>query len=377
LDFEYYEILEVERGSDDAVIKKAYRRLALKYHPDRNQGDKEAEEKFKQINEAYQVLSDPEKRRVYDRYGKSGLDRQGFSHFSEQNYEDIMDDLGAIFGSVFGNGFGFGGGSRKRQSNAKYPLDIENEIVLEFNEAVFGCKKEIKFTYKTPCKSCNGTGSDDKKLIECPDCKGRGQMLYRQGFMTFSQACSRCNGTGQIVKNPCKSCGGKAYEERKESVTVDIPEGIDDNNRIRVSKKGNIAQDSSRGDLYIFIRVKSDEIFVRDEQNIYIEVPVFFTQAILGETITIPTLRGQKELKLPPSAQDKQQFVFKNEGVKDLHSKSYGSLVAQISIKYPKSLNAEQTEALHKLQESFGIESTPQKSKFDGVFDKIKEWFKG
>ncbi|MDR0666733.1 MAG: molecular chaperone DnaJ [Campylobacteraceae bacterium] len=372
MDFEYYEILEITKNAGADEIKKAYRKLALKYHPDRNQGDKEAEEKFKQINEAYQVLSDTNKREIYDRYGKAGLDRQGFSHFSEQNYEDIMGDLGSIFESVFGSGFGFGG-TKRRKSNEKYPLDLESEITLEFKEAVFGCKKEVNFKYKSPCKECAGSGSEDKSKTECPECGGKGQVFYRQGFMTFSQACQRCKGSGQIVKNPCKACKGKGWEEIEESVMVDIPEGIDNNNRIRVAKKGNIAQDGSRGDLYIFINVKDDKTFIRDAQHIYIEAPVFFTQAILGETIAIPTLRGKKELKLPIGAHDKQQFVFKNEGVKDLHTKQTGSLIVQISIKYPKTLNDEQKNMLKKLQDSFGIENEMQDE--EGVFDKIKSWF--
>ncbi|MDR0579671.1 MAG: molecular chaperone DnaJ [Campylobacteraceae bacterium] len=373
MDFEYYEILEVNKNADNETIKKAYRKLALKYHPDRNQGDKKAEEKFKQINEAYQVLSDANKREIYDRYGKNGLDRQGFSHFSEQNYEDIMGDLGSIFESVFGRNFGFGGGTQSKRGSERYQLDIETDMLLEFNEAIFGCKKEVNFTYKSPCKECSGTGSEDKKLGECPECKGKGQVFYRQGFMTFSQTCQRCKGSGQIIKNPCKKCKGKAYEELKENVIVDIPEGIDNNNRIRVAKKGNIASDNSRGDLYIFVRVKEDDLFIRDGQNIYIEVPIFFTQAILGETITIPAIRGTKELKLSQSTQDKQQFVFKNEGVKDLRTKQLGSFIAQVSIKYPKSLNDEQKEMLKKLQESFGIKSSVHD---ESVFDKIKNWFK-
>lgn len=372
MDFEYYEILEINRNADSETIKKAYRKLALKYHPDRNQGNKEAEEKFKQINEAYQVLSDSNKREIYNKYGKSGLDRQGFNHFSEQNYEDIMGDLGSIFESVFGRGFGFGNETRSKKKGEKYPLDIEIDMTLEFNEAIFGCKKEMDFTYKSPCKECNGTGSEDKKLGECPECKGKGQMFYRQGFMTFSQTCSRCGGSGQIVKNPCKKCKGKAYQEIEENIIVDIPEGIDNNNRIRVAKKGNIASSGSRGDLYIFIKVKEDGHFIRDGQHIYIEVPIFFTQAILGETVIIPTLRGTKELKLPQSTQDKQQFVFKNEGVRDLRSKQSGSLIAQISIKYPESLNDDQKEMLKKLQESFGIKSSVHD---ESVFNKIKNWF--
>ncbi|MDR2099236.1 MAG: molecular chaperone DnaJ [Campylobacteraceae bacterium] len=373
MDFEYYEILEINRNADNETIKKAYRKLALKYHPDRNQGDKEAEEKFKQINEAYQVLSDASKREIYDRYGKAGLDRQGFSHFSEQNYEDIMGDLGSIFESVFGSGFGFGGGGKRRKGNEKYPSDLESEITLEFDEAIFGCKKEVNFSYKSPCKKCNGSGSEDKIKTECPECGGKGQIFYRQGFMTFSQTCPKCRGNGQVIKNLCKKCGGKGWEEIKESVTVDIPEGIDNDNRIRVAKKGNVMQSGERGDLYIFINVKDDKRFVRDGQNIYMEVPVFFTQAILGESITIPTLRGKKELKLPVGAHDKQQFVFKNEGARNLQTKHLGNFIVQIAIKYPKELNDEQERLLKKLQESFNIESTIHEE--EGVLDKIKNWF--
>ena len=371
LDFEYYEILEISRDADGETIKKAYRKMALKYHPDRNQGDKTAEEKFKQINEAYQVLSDQEKRVIYDRHGKAGLDRQGFGGFSNQSF----DDLSSIFESVFGAGFGFGNKGKSRKQR-KYSLDIEEEVRLEFFEAIFGCKKEIKYSFKSPCKECNGTGSEDQKTTTCPDCNGNGQAMYRQGFMTFSQTCQRCRGVGQIITKPCKTCQGKSYEELKDKITVDIPEGIDDGNRIRVGSKGNIDQDKSRGDLYIYVHAKEDEHFVRDGMNIYIEVPVFFTQAALGESIKIPTLRGEKELKLPIGAIDKQQFVFKNEGVKDIHSNQIGSLVAQILVKYPKKLNDEQKELLSKLQNSFGIESVPCESKFEGVFDKIKGWFK-
>lgn len=371
MDFEYYEILEISKDADGDIIKKAYRKMALKYHPDRNQGDKEAEEKFKKVNEAYQVLSDPEKKAVYDRYGKAGLDKQGFGGFSNQGF----DDFSSIFESVFGGGFGFGSRSGNKKQR-KYSLDIEEEVRLEFFEAVFGTKKEIKYTYKSPCKACDGTGSEDKKTTTCPDCNGSGQAMYRQGFMTFSQTCQRCHGTGQIITKPCKVCNAKGYEELKDKINVDIPEGIDDANRIRVSGKGNIDQDKTRGDLYIYVHVKEDEHFIRDGINVYIEVPVFFTQATLGESIKIPTLRGEKELKLPIGATDKQQFIFKNEGVKDVHSNQVGSLVAQISVKYPKKLTDEQKEILLKLQNSFGIESTPNESKFEGVFDRIKSWFK-
>ena len=373
---DYYEILEITRDADGATVKKAYRKLALKYHPDRNEGDKEAEEKFKQINEAYQVLSDEQKRATYDRYGHEGLDRQGFSHYSDQNYEDIMDDLGSIFESVFGGGgfSGFGGGGR-RQKPKKYTLDLETEVSLEFNEAVFGCSKEVPYNFKKPCTTCEGTGSKDKELGTCQECGGKGQVFYRQGFMTFSQTCGSCQGQGTMIKNKCDDCSGKGFVEEKAKISVEIPEGIDNGNRIRAAGKGNVDEHGRKGDLYVHIHVKEDSHFVRHNDDIYIEVPVFFTQAVLGETLTIPTLRGEKELKLPLGAKDKQQFVFNGEGVQNVHTRRKGNLVAQITLKYPKKLTDEQQELLEKLQASFGYESTPHEKSFEGVFDKIKSWF--
>lgn len=368
-------MLEITKDADNATIKKAYRKLALKFHPDRNEGNKEAEEQFKRVNEAYQVLSDEQKRSIYDRYGKAGLERQGFSNYSEQNYEDIMGDLGSIFESVFGSGFGgFSGGGSNRK-NQKYQLDLETEIVLEFNEAIFGCKKEIKYRLKTPCDTCEGTGSKDKKLTTCQTCGGRGQVSYRQGFMTFAQTCPDCNGQGTVIENPCPTCKGKAYKEEDTQVSVDIPEGIDDGNRIRVASKGNKGEHGNYGDLYVHVRVKEDDHFVRHNDDIYIEVPVFFTQAVLGETLKIPTLRGEKELKLDAGTKDKQQYIFRNEGVTNVHSRGKGKLIAQIKLKYPKKINEEQQEMLLKLQESFGYESNSSPTSFDGVFDKIKKWF--
>ncbi|WP_024953906.1 molecular chaperone DnaJ [Sulfurospirillum arcachonense] len=375
MDLEYYEILEISRDADSGAIKKAYRKQALKFHPDRNEGDKEAEEKFKLVNEAYQVLSDPEKKATYDRYGKAGLDSQGFSHFSDMNYEDIMGDLGSIFESVFGGGFGSGGSSRQRRQR-KYPLDTEVEVELAFNEAIFGCSKEVKFSYKKPCDDCSGTGSSDGKKSTCHECNGKGQVFYRQGFMTYSQTCPACNGKGSTIENPCGTCNAKGYSDESDTVKIDIPEGIDNGNRIRVTGRGNIDESGEKGDLYIQTNVGEDDHFVRHNDDIYIEVPLFFTQVALGDTITIPTLRGETELELPMGAKDKQQFVFKKEGVRNVHTGELGNMIAQIMIKYPKKLTNEQREALISLQEGFGIESSPHESSFEGVVDKIKGWFK-
>ncbi len=373
MEIDYYEVLEISRDCDETTIKKAYRKLALKYHPDRNQGDKEAEERFKLINEAYQVLSDSEKRAIYDRYGKAGLEgRGGFSNGGMN-----MDDLSAIFESVFGAGFGGGFNSRGRNEYDKYPLDLESEVHLEFYEAIFGVKKEIKYRYKKPCDACDGTGDRDKTPSVCPECEGRGEVYYRQGFMTFAQSCDRCGGSGKSVANPCSKCHGQGFVEVEEETMVEIPAGIDHGNRMRVGAKGNIAKNGRRGDLYLLVTVEEDEHFVRDGDTIYIEVPLFFTQAVLGGKIEIPTLKGNKEISLPEGVRDREQFVLKGEGVPNVHTGRKGDMIAQVKIIYPKKLSAEQKEMLMKLGDSFGVESKPNEDRFANVLKKVKKWFKG
>jgi len=370
---DYYELLEVARDSDKGTIKKAYRKMAMKYHPDKNPDDTEAEEKFKAVNEAYQVLSDEEKRSIYDRYGKAGLE----GHGQGGGFSGGFDDLSSIFEEMFGgSGFGgFGGGSRRQRKTYNYNLDIAIEVTIEFNEAIFGCKKDIEFKYKDACGDCKGTGAKNGKLNTCPHCDGQGQVHMRQGFMTFAQTCPHCNGTGQAVTSKCNTCNGTGYDEKKETFEVNIPEGVNDGNRIRVSNKGNIAPDGTRGDLYLQIKVNEDSHYVRHDDDIYLEVPIFFTQVALGATIKIPGLRGELELKVPAGTRDKEQFKFKNEGVKSVQGYGQGDLIVQIKINYPESLNSEQEELLEKLQESFGVESKPHESNFEGMFEKVKKWF--
>lgn len=368
--FDYYEILEITRTSDKESIKKAYRKMALKYHPDRNPNDKDAEEQFKRINEAYEVLSDDSKRQIYDKYGKEGLQNSGFSGFSGRDFSDIFGDLGSIFESAFGGGFGFS----SQRSKGAYNLDEIIGLELSFKEAVFGCKKEIHNSFKVACADCKGTGAKNGKLESCKDCGGKGQVYMRQGFMTFAQTCPTCKGAGQKSAEKCPKCKGSAFEMSSESFEVSIPEGIDDGNRIRISGRGNADKNGKRGDLYIAVSVAEDEIFVRDGENIYMEVPVFFTSIVLGTTLKIPSLRGELELKIPPNTRDKEQFVFDNEGVKDVNSAYRGKFVAQIKITYPPKLNAEQKALVEKLQESFGVESEPYKNLFEECFTKIKQW---
>ncbi|HIQ47020.1 MAG TPA: molecular chaperone DnaJ [Sulfurovum sp.] len=368
----YYEVLEVSRDCSGSELKKAYRKLAMKYHPDRNPDDKEAEDKFKVVNEAYQVLSDEEKRSIYDRYGKEGLEGQGMGRggFGGANMDDVMD----MFNSMFGGGFG--GGRSRRDPSQKYALDFEIELSLEFHEAVFGCKKDIDMTYKTPCEDCDGTGAKDAKVASCDYCGGQGQVLMRQGPMQFAQTCPKCHGQGTVIKEACPSCEGEGYHVKEDTVTLTIPAGVDTGNRLRAQGYGNEGRNNQRGDLIFTFVVKEDENFVRNGSDIYIEVPVFFTQAILGETLSIPTLDGEMELELKKGTLDKEQYVFPGEGVVDVHSGQKGRLVAQVKMILPKKVNEEQKELLEKLQESYGVESRPHKSTFEGAFDRVKSWFK-
>ncbi|OPA74524.1 molecular chaperone DnaJ [Campylobacter pinnipediorum subsp. pinnipediorum] len=368
MELDYYEILEIQRDATPEAIKKAYRKLALKYHPDRNAGDKESEDKFKLVNEAYQVLSDDNKRAIYDRYGKDGLN--GAGGFGGGGFDF---DIGDIFSSFFGDGFS----QRERRRNTdKYHTDLEISITIEFNEAIFGCEKEIEYTTKHPCKACNATGSKDGKTTTCPHCGGRGRISQTRGFMSFVQDCPHCGGTGKIIKEKCPECKGQTYEEIRSSLKINIPEGINSGMRIRAAGKGNKSSSGAVGDLYIVVNVKEDEYFVRHNDDIYVEIPVFFTQAILGDSINIPTLRGTKMLELPIGAKDKQQFVFENEGVKNVSSNYKGNFIVQISIQTPKKLSDKQKELLQELQESFDIKSGESTKNHDSVFEKIKSWFK-
>lgn len=375
-DLSYYEILEVSQSADKTTIKKAYRAMAKKYHPDKNAGDADAEHKFKLCNEAYQCLSDDKQKSIYDRYGKEGL--QGMGGGGRQS-SGGFEDLGSMFEDMF-SGFGGGGGSRRRQNPAdmdKYPLDMNVDMTISFQEAIFGCEKDVEFRYKKACKDCKGTGAKDAKLSTCKQCKGQGQVYVKQGFMTFSQTCPACNGLGSAPAESCKSCKGKGYEEVKETVSIKIPAGIDSDNRLRVSGKGNIGKKGSRGDLYVTFRVKADQHFQRDGNDVYIAIPVFFTQAVAGDSVTIPSLTGELELKLDIGTKDKQHFTFRGEGIADVHGHGKGNLIAQVNITYPKKLNNEQKELLEKLQDSFGIaESKPHEGVLDSAIDTMKGWFK-
>ena len=376
-EIDYYEALEVSRTCTGAELKKAYRKLAMKYHPDRNPDNKEAEETFKYLSQAYEVLKDSEKRAIYDQYGKAGLEGQGRGGFGGggQNMDDIMDMFNSMFGGGGSGGFGGFGGQQRRQPNQKYNLDFEIELPLKFNEAIFGCEKEIDIRYKVSCDDCDGTGAESGELENCSYCNGQGQVVMKQGFMSFAQTCPQCQGEGQSVSKKCGSCSGRGFHEEPDTIKINIPAGVDSGNRLRAQGYGNRAKSGQRGDLYLTFNVDEDEHFIRDGSDIYIEVPVFFTQAVLGARLTIPSLNGELELDLKVGTKDKEQFIFRGEGVADVHSGQRGKLVAQVNVVYPKKLNEEQREMLLKIQESFGVESKPHTSSFDNAFSKVKGWF--
>ena len=361
MDFEYYEILQVSKTATKSEIKKAYRKLAMKYHPDRNPGDKEAEEMFKKINEAYEVLSNDEKRAIYDQYGKAGLDGHMGSSGGFSGFEDIFEEF-----------FGFGG--KKAQKQTPYNLDILVEVTLEFKEAVFGVKKEIDIEYYSICKTCDGSGA--KKSHTCPTCNGQGQVFIRQGFMSIGQTCPTCSGSGIIIDEKCDECNGKGYKVNKDKVEIDLPAGVDNGMRMRIPNKGNEYFDGSRGDLYIQINVKEDKVFKRRDDDIFVEVPIFFTSAILGDKVKIPTLTGEKELEIKPHTKDNKKFIFKGEGIANVHTGRKGNLIAILHIVYPEKLTEDQKELLEKLHKSFGKEVTEHKSIFEEAIDKVKGWFK-
>lgn len=362
---DYYEILEISRSASASEIKSSYRRLALKYHPDRNQGDKEAEERFKKINIAYETLGNEEKRAIYDRYGEAGISG-GFGGGSNP-----FEDLGDIFSSFFGGGFGGGFESRNLD---KYPLDLEILLNLDFKEAVFGAKKDMKYKIKIPCEECGGSGAKDNKKQTCPYCNGKGKVSQRQGFLNFVQTCPKCEGSGEIIKEKCPKCKGKTYQEKEVEASFNVPKGVDDGMKIRMAQKGNVSKSGEIGDLYINIRVKKDNLFKRDGDDLFIEIPIFFTQAILGDTISVPTLDGEKvDLKLHIGTKDKESFIIKGRGVENIHTKSIGNLVVRVDIKTPKKLDEKQEKLLKELQASFNINENNEK---ESLLDKTKSWIK-
>ncbi|GAB6904379.1 chaperone Hsp40, co-chaperone with DnaK [Desulfosarcina cetonica] len=338
---DYYTVLGVERNADDAGLKKAYRKLALKFHPDRNPGDHEAEEKFKEAAEAYDVLRDARKRQIYDQYGHQGLEGSGFSGFG--GFEDIFSS----FGDIFEDFFGFGGGRRSR-SRVRRGADLRYDMQLSFMEAAFGTEKEIDVEKAVTCSDCNGTGAAPGTGVEtCPQCGGTGQIGRSQGFFTVRTTCGHCRGQGQVIANPCATCHGQGKILARKKVSVRVPAGVDNGSRLRLTGEGEAgAQGGPMGDLYVFIHAQPHEFFKREDTHVICQIPISFVQAALGDTITIPTLKSETQLEIPKGTQPGDVFRVRGEGIPSLRNGHRGDQIVQVNIKTPTHLNKKQVALL-------------------------------
>ena len=364
---DYYEVLSVSRTASDQELKAAYRKLAMQYHPDRNPGDHHAEEKFKQCSEAYQVLSDPDKRAAYDRYGHAGVSgaAQAGSPFVD------FQDLGDIFGDLFG--FNIGGTGRK-QSRAQKGRDLRYDQTIEFEDAVFGKETEVTIRRMEPCTDCHGLGTaNGRGPTTCQQCQGRGQVRYQQGFFSIARTCSVCGGTGSVISDPCKTCRGDGRVEREHMIQVNIPAGVEDGTRIRYQGEGDAGRAGGpNGDLYIALTVKQHKFFDRNGHDLHCQIPISFSQAALGAEINVPTLEGDAALKVPEGTQSGKEFRMRNKGVPYLNEHGRGDLIVQIVVQTPKKLTRVQKELLRQLGETMTVENTPTER---GLFGRVKEMF--
>lgn len=365
---DYYDVLGVQRGVDEKEIKRAYKRLAMKLHPDRNQGDKEAAEKFKEVQEAYDVLGDKEKRAAYDQYGHAAFEQGGHGGFGGFNGADFGDIFGDMFGDIFG-----GGRSRQRVVRGE---DLRYDIEITLEEAVRGVKKEIHLNTLAECDHCHGSGAEKDSTVEtCSTCHGAGRVRRQQGFFVTEQTCPTCRGTGKKIEKPCKKCHGEGRVHKKKNLSVTIPAGVDTGNQLRLSGEGAAGEyGAPAGDLYVVIHVKPHHIFQRDGNNLYCEVPISFTMAALGGEIEVPTLDGRLKVKIPPETQTDKLLRLRGKGVPSARSGYAGDLICKVIVETPVKLNEEQKELLRQLEESLagGDKHRPKSSSF---LDGVKKFF--
>ncbi|HEY2614102.1 MAG TPA: molecular chaperone DnaJ [Chthoniobacterales bacterium] len=372
---DYYEVLAVVRGASEEEVKRAYRKLAVKFHPDKNPNDPHAEEKFKELGEAYDVLIDPDKRAAYDRFGHAAF-AQGTAGRGG-GFHDPFD----IFREVFGGGGGgifetfFGGGATADRESHQRGSDLRYDMQITLEEAAAGVDKEIEVRKLDSCSKCLGKGAEpDSRTINCPTCGGRGQVISSRGFFQVSQTCPRCRGAGQIIEKPCRVCGGEGRVENTSRIKLKIPAGISDGSRLRSSRNGEAGiRGAQPGDLYVVIHIKEHEIFQREDDNLYCEVPISFTHAALGGEIAVPTLEGKANLKVPAGTQSGQIFKLRSKGVVNVNGRDRGDLLARLLVEVPTRLNSEQRQKLEEFSALCGEENTPLHKSF---FDRAKDFFR-
>ena len=370
---DYYDILGVSKNSSKDEIKKAYRKLALKYHPDKNPNNKEAEGKFKEASQAAEVLLSDEKKQAYDQFGHAGVDGQG-GGFSTGEFADLGDIFGDLFGDIFGGGFGRRHSSTGRSTG--YPgNDLQISINVRFEEAAFGTEKKISVNRYTPCGSCNGQGGKDGHPPgACDSCQGTGQIRRQQGFFTVATTCPKCRGSGQIIINPCPSCRGKGRMHKEVALSVKIPPGIDSGQRLKLGGEGDAGMmGGPAGDLYVVVETESHKIFEREGFDVHCTIPISFSQAALGDNIEVPTLSGKVEFTLPPGTQSGKRMRLKNKGIQRLGSYGFGDQILTIHVETPTNLTHKQQEVFKELSLLDGNHQTNPMSR--GFIDKVRDLF--
>lgn len=374
---DFYEVLGVSRDASERDIKKAYKRLAMKFHPDRNQGDESAADKFKEVKEAYEVLTDAQKRAAYDQYGHAAFEQGGGAGFGGGGFGGGAD-FGDIFGDVFGDIFG-GGRRGGGQARAQRGSDLRYNMELTLEEAVRGVSREIEVSTLAHCDVCNGSGAKKGTSADtCPTCHGHGQVQMRQGFFAVQQTCPTCHGNGKIIKDPCDSCHGQGRKQKKKTLDVKIPAGVDTGDRIRLSGEGEAGEmGAPAGDLYVQVHVKAHHIFERDGNNLYCEVPVSFSMAALGGEVEVPTLDGRVNLKVPEETQTGRMFRMRGKGVKGVRGGAIGDLIVKLVVETPVKLSARQKELLREFEESCGGDTNRHKPKSHGFFQGVKKFLDG